>query len=177
LEQDVQEAGRAGRDGRRAICHMLFDPSDRDIHEALQNLSRVRKDQVYRIGRALMAWGEEDRAPTMEALALSSQLGPRVAAAIVNVFEEVDLVRTLEDGTIELSVSPEQLEAEVGALANRFETIRMQDGRRLDTMAEYAATTECRSIFLERYFGEEDVAPCGLCDNCRRARSGKSEVV
>lgn len=171
LEQYVQEAGRAGRDGRRSICHMLFDPADRDIHEALQNLSRVRKDQVYRIGKALAAWGEEDRAPTMEALALSSQLGPRVCSAIVNVFEEVDLVRTLEDGTIELSVPPEQLENEVGALANRFETIRMQDGRRLDSIAEYARSKTCRSMFLEQYFGEQDARPCGLCDNCRKSKS------
>jgi len=46
LEQYVQEAGRAGRDGRKSNCILLLDPSDRAIHEALQQRSRVRPDQL-----------------------------------------------------------------------------------------------------------------------------------
>ena len=55
LEQYVQEAGRAGRDGRRSDCVLLYDPKDRDIHEALLQTSRVRPDQLYRLAAALAA--------------------------------------------------------------------------------------------------------------------------
>ena len=56
LEQYVQEAGRAGRDGRRANCIMLYSHEDRAVHEALLSRSRVRPEQLYKLGKALAAW-------------------------------------------------------------------------------------------------------------------------
>jgi ATP-dependent DNA helicase RecQ len=40
---------------------------------------------------------------------------------------------------------------------------------RMQAMVEYVTTTSvCRSQFLIRYFGEDDIARCGLCDVCRQ---------
>jgi superfamily II DNA helicase RecQ len=39
--------------------------------------------------------------------------------------------------------------------------------RRLRTVAEYARSEECRSVFLRRYFGEEAPPRRGTCDRCR----------
>jgi ATP-dependent DNA helicase RecQ len=39
----------------------------------------------------------------------------------------------------------------------------------LDAVLEFVATRGCRLQYLRQYFGEEDAAPCGHCDNCRRA--------
>jgi hypothetical protein len=36
---------------------------------------------------------------------------------------------------------------------------------------EYASTTDCRSVFIRRYFGEADPPRCGLCDRDRIARA------
>ena len=69
-----QEAGRAGRDGRRANCIMLYSPEDRAIHESLLSRSRVRPEQLYKLGRALAAWATEDKVPSLESLALSAEL-------------------------------------------------------------------------------------------------------
>ena len=73
LEQYVQEAGRCGRDGRRANCIMLYSPEDRAIHEALLSRSRVRPEQLYKLGRALAAWATEEKVPSLESLALSAE--------------------------------------------------------------------------------------------------------
>jgi ATP-dependent DNA helicase RecQ len=166
LEQYVQEAGRAGRDGRKANCILLYDPDDRAIHEALLLKSRVRPDQLYKVGSALAAWGGEGRTPTIEALALSAGLSERVTEALLAVLEEAGIV-SLADGTVRVLIPPETVEEQSRSLAGQFETLRTQDSRRLDSLSEYAKLQECRAVVLRRYFGEEDGAQCNLCDVCR----------
>jgi ATP-dependent DNA helicase RecQ len=167
LEQYVQEAGRAGRDGQKANCILLFDDDDRSIHEALLQKSRVRPDQLYKLGKALAAWAGEGREPNLEALAISAGQGPRVTSALLAVLEEAEIVSLGEQGEIIIRVPADSVEEQARSLAGQFETLRTQDGRRLDSMREYVFLTDCRAVYLRRYFGEEDGTPCGLCDVCR----------
>jgi len=166
LEQYVQEAGRAGRDGRRANGILLYDPADRAIHEALLARSRVRPEQLFRLGHALAAWADEDREPSLEALSLSAEMGPRVAAALLAKVEEAGLAER-DDDRVRVQVEADRVATEVRSLAGQFETLRTEDARRLDKVSEYSHTRECRAAFLRGYFGEETGEPCGLCDVCQ----------
>jgi ATP-dependent DNA helicase RecQ len=118
LEQYVQEAGRAGRDGQKANCILLFDEDDRSIHEALLQKSRVRPDQLYKLGSALAAWAGEGREPTLEALALSAGQGPRVTGALLAVLEEAGLVSLGADGSISVLVPAESVEEQSRSLGD-----------------------------------------------------------
>ena len=43
--------------------------------------------------------------------------------------------------------------------------------KRLQSMNEYMANTSaCRSQLIQRYFGETDATPCGVCDWCIERR-------
>ncbi|MBI3785392.1 MAG: RecQ family ATP-dependent DNA helicase [Deltaproteobacteria bacterium] len=169
LEQYVQEAGCAWRDGRKANCVLLYDPADREVHEVLQQTSRIRPDQLYRISSALAAYAGEGRQPDLEGLTLSAQLGDRQTQALLVVLEEAGLI-AMEEGSIRVTVPAGEFEELARSLAGRFVTLRTQDGRRLDRLSEYVNAKECRAVFLRRYFGEPDGEPCALCDICRGAK-------
>jgi hypothetical protein len=51
------------------------------------------------------------------------------------------IVQTSRFGSVEVDADPEIL--------------RTQDGRRMEALAEYSLTNECRALLLRRYFGEE----------------------
>jgi ATP-dependent DNA helicase RecQ len=77
-------------------------------------------------------------------------------------------------------VDPDTLEASSNDLAARFEILRREDARRLAAMADYAATEDCRSRFLRRWFGEADPPRCGRCDRCvaaARATPGREPAI
>jgi ATP-dependent DNA helicase RecQ len=167
LERYLQEAGRAGRDGHTARCLLLFDESDLAIQEHLLALSRLSPQLLGRFGRALAAWAEEERDANIEELALSAGVSQRAATSLVTVLVEAGICERVEDGRVRPAVPLETLVERVEGLRGRFEVLRREDARRLRAVVEYASEADCRSVFLRRYFGDDDPTPCGRCDLCR----------
>jgi ATP-dependent DNA helicase RecQ len=166
LEQYVQEIGRAGRDGRPAHCVLLFDAADLEIQERLQALSRPTAWHLARLETALTAWATEHRSPTGAALAYSASVPLRIAEVLLSDFEQAGLVQRDQEGRI--AVAPlEIFQAGARDLVTKLKTFRYESERRLRAVADYAQSDECRSVFLRRYFGEEQPPRCGTCDRCR----------
>lgn len=174
-EQYVQEAGRAGRDGKRARCVLLYDPEDLAIHEYLADRSRPSGAQLRRIGEALAAYADERKDVASKELALAARAPATVTRSAAAQLEELGLLTTRKRRWVPLADADTLRGASVG-LAERFEVIRREDGRRLRAMAAYAAEPRCRSIFLRRWFGESDPPRCGRCDRCRSERSTRKEA-
>src|SRR5690606_26923137 len=63
----------------------------------------------------------------------------------------------------------ERFHAEAAELVAKLKQFRYEGERRLALIAEYATSPECRSVFLRRYFGEDNPPRCGRCDRCRAA--------
>jgi ATP-dependent DNA helicase RecQ len=167
LEQYVQEIGRAGRDGRPAHCILLFDPADLEIHEHLQAQRRPSERHLERLEAALTAWTGEERAPTAETLAYSAGVPARICEVLLSDLEEAGLVERDQDGGITVVVPQEAFQAGVRDLVAKLKTFRYEGERRLRLLADYAQSTEYRSVFIRRYFGEEHPPRCGSCDRCR----------
>jgi ATP-dependent DNA helicase RecQ len=172
LEQYVQEVGRAGRDGHPAHCILLFDAADMEIQERLQALSRPEVWHLERLEAALTAWASEQRAPTADALAYSAGVPARISDVLLSDLEEAGLIERDQAGGIAIGVPPESFAAGVRDLVAKLKTFRFESERRLRLVADYAQSTECRSVFLQRYFGEDHPPRCGICDRCRADRAG-----
>ena len=169
LEQYVQEAGRAGRDGKKSRCVLLFDPSDLEIQEFLQKQSRPTGAQLRRVGRALAAWAADERSVTAKELALSAEVPSNIAKVVCAQLEQLGLVE-LEKRRWRPRAHPAELLTSAEDLAERFEIQRQEDARRLRALPDYARTEGCRSVFIRRWFGEEDPPRCGRCDRCKLDR-------
>ncbi len=60
----------------------------------------------------------------------------------------------------------------VALMPSRYEMLKKCARDRSKAMLEYASeTTECRSRYLLRYFGQTESADCGFCDVCRVRRT------
>jgi len=176
LEQYVQEIGRAGRDGRPADCILLFDAADLDIQERLQALSRPTVRHLARLESALSAWVSEHRTPTAAALAYTAGVPLRIGEVLLSDLEQAGLIRRDQEGRVIVVVPFKVFRAGARDLLAKIKTFRYEGERRLRVVADYAQSEECRSVFLRRYFGEENPPRCGTCDCCRASRAAATRA-
>lgn len=60
----------------------------------------------------------------------------------------------------------------VNLMPSRYAMLRESFHARAEAMLEYVSeTSECRSRYLLRYFGQTEAADCGTCDVCRARRA------
>lgn len=174
LEAYVQEAGRAGRDGKPARCILQFDPKDLEIQEHFLERQYPSRAQVRQVAEALQAWSQSGRAATLRELALSAHVPQNRTRVVLKLLQDLGFASETESGQYVRRPDGPSL-VDVERAAAMFDVQRVLDRHRLDEMVAYATTTECRSRFIRLYFGEEDPPRCGKCDNDRRLERRETE--
>ena len=78
---------------------------------------------------------------------------------------EEPLVKIIEERQAALRLSKQELERHRNTLL-----------KKLDYMEGYIQTENCREVYIRRYFGEQEVVPCGHCDNCLASSKESSYI-
>ncbi|MBN2576597.1 MAG: ATP-dependent DNA helicase RecQ [Deltaproteobacteria bacterium] len=164
-EAYVQEAGRAGRDGKPARCVLLFQPDDIAIQEHFLKEAHPTKTQARLVAEGLYAWSDEGKEVSVRDLALSMALPERRVRVVLSVLEAMGVAKEVRAARW-TGVEPRPTREAVDRAASVFESRRISDRRRLAELLKYMNLQRCRVQMLRMYFGEEPGAACGLCDSC-----------
>jgi ATP-dependent DNA helicase RecQ len=164
-EAYVQEAGRAGRDGKPARCVLLFQPDDIAIQEHFLKEAHPTKTQARLVADGLYAWSDEGKEVSVRDLALSMALPERRVRVVLSVLEGMGVAKEVRAARW-TGVEPRPTREEIDKAASVFEARRISDRRRLAELLKYMNVQRCRAQMLREYFGEEAGPACGLCDSC-----------
>lgn len=162
LEAYVQEAGRAGRDGRPARCHLVSLPGEVELQKGLASRRWPSAEAVRSVWRALPA--ERPVGPRGLARRCRS-VTPEERAGAVRVLRRTDVLREARGGCDRRVVrAPDPLWRRVDLAAVRRERDRAL--RRIERVAAYAVTSGCRRAAIARHFGDPPPGECRRCDRC-----------
>ncbi|HEX4509618.1 MAG TPA: ATP-dependent DNA helicase RecQ [Burkholderiaceae bacterium] len=164
-ESYVQEAGRAGRDGKPARCVLLFQPEDIEIQEHFLREAHPTKSQARMVAEGLYAWSDEGKEVSVRDLALSMALPERRVRVILSVLEAMGVAEEVKAARWK-GVEPKPTRERIDKAASVFEARRISDRRRLASLLAYMNTQRCRVQMMRAYFGEPEGDKCGLCDSC-----------
>ncbi|HVZ75353.1 MAG TPA: ATP-dependent DNA helicase RecQ [Polyangia bacterium] len=164
-EAYVQEAGRAGRDGKPARCVLLFQPDDIAIQEHFLKEAHPTKAQARMVAEGLYAWSDEGKEVSVRDLAMSLALPERRVRVILSVLEAMGVAREIKAARWE-GVEPKPSREQIDKAASVFVARQISDRRRLNDLLKYMNTQRCRVQMMRAYFGEPEGDKCGMCDSC-----------
>jgi ATP-dependent DNA helicase RecQ len=173
LEAYYQEAGRAGRDGKTAVCTVLYRVEDKRIQSYFLGGRYPEIEEAARVAITL------EKYPTSEIVAIGdvaelADVPLRKVRIVLALLKRHGAVREHRDGRWQRNM--DRLTAvNLSDDLTDYEERRARDQQKLRTMVEFCQTAECRTRFILEHFGEavEDDWRCRHCDACDAIDSGE----
>ncbi|MDE2483453.1 MAG: ATP-dependent DNA helicase RecQ [bacterium] len=177
LEAYTQEAGRAGRDGEKSRCILIYRMSDTRVQNYFLTGKYPGIEEVQRVFGTIEVFGDQADGVAMTDLRKILQLPLTKLKVILALLKKSGFVESVGKSSYALTDAARKNRELVLSLAN-YETKKSYDQSKLAMMLQYAEVTSCRRRFILNYFGEDfEKANCGACDSClRAAKSYRADV-
>lgn len=168
IESYFQEVGRAGRDGEKSFCHLLYDEDDVSIQMDFIKWSHpdsgfIKKIYDY-VEQRPSVLEQEGVNFLREQMNFKNRRDFRVEAAL-NLLEKWDCLEFSNDPfpyRAVLKPSEEVLRSESSP-----EIVKRQNMKLLQMIQFLKNTEKCRLLQIYEYFDHSAKAECGLCDVCQ----------
>ena len=186
VEAYYQEAGRAGRDGERSVCELLFNHADLKTQEfffegsnpslqlirSLYNLLRFEcNPDTHELALTVDAMAERLGGKEVNPMSVGTALSCLIHAGAI---ERFDIAGSNTRGTRVLNP---QLNFECLPIdGTTLEEKARRDHLKIEAITRYAYSVGCRQQWILHYFGQTDAEPCGHCDACAVDESEREEV-
>jgi ATP-dependent DNA helicase RecQ len=168
LEAYTQEAGRAGRDGKKSRCILIYRMSDTRVQNYFLTGKYPDIEEVQRVFGTIEVFGDQTDGVSMTDLRKILQLPLTKLKVILALLKKSGYIETSVKSAYGLTDAARKNRELVLSLAN-YETKKSYDQSKLAMMLQYAEVVSCRRRFILNYFGEDfETTNCGRCDNCLR---------
>ena len=153
LESYYQEIGRAGRDGKEAFCHLLYDEQDLLIQMDFIKWNNPGADFYQRVYDILLDDLEKANALGIEwmkeRLLFKNRTDFRLETAL-GMLDRFGVVSgSIEQKNLQIVDGLPDLLSDEDYLAEKLQ----REQKKLYTMVQYAKTTDNRKAFIHNYFG------------------------
>jgi ATP-dependent DNA helicase RecQ len=168
LHAYYQEAGRAGRDGLRARCVLLFHARDRAVQQFFLAGRYPQLEDLDAIYRQLLAQPPQPQGwSTAELLDALDRPRTKMQSGLALLRQE-KVVRIDRRARVSLRQDP-KARIDFTPMLDAYKERRVQDRETLERMLSYAQSGQCRwHLLLDDLDPSQSMKRCGVCDNCQR---------